>query len=131
MQDVLQRVSGWGLGGGVAYRELLCNVVNKHQTAVSFSISQRGILFPPEMGTDVKAISVSRFTVTSLGPDVCTLLVPCSENICELFPLLPVPPPAKKTQNITVKRTYYSLNNRQKACSLEIEKAASEVGEGR
>lgn len=79
----------------------------------------------------MKAISVSRFTVISLGPDVCTLLVPCSENICELFPLLPIPPPAKKPQNITVKRTYYSLNNRQNACSLEIEKAASEFGEGR
>lgn len=50
------------------YRELLCNVVNRQQMDVSFSISQRGILFPLEMGADVKAISVSEFTVRSLEP---------------------------------------------------------------
>lgn len=35
---------------------------------VSFSISQRSILFPLEMGADAKAISVSGFTVVSLEP---------------------------------------------------------------
>lgn len=55
------------------YRELLCNVVNRQQMeAVCFAEtcadSQRGILFPPEMGADVKAISVSGFTVPSLEP---------------------------------------------------------------
>lgn len=58
---------------------------------VSFSISQRGILFLLEMGADVKAISVSEFTVKSLEPAKSQgqmsvlLIVPCSKNICELF----------------------------------------------
>jgi hypothetical protein len=60
----------WAGDGGKQrwYREPLYNVVNKQQTGVSFSISQRGILFPLETGADVKAISVSGFTVTSLEP---------------------------------------------------------------
>lgn len=57
---------GWGQDW--RYRQLLCNTVNKQPLGVSFSISQRGILFPLEMGADVKAISVSGFTVTSLEP---------------------------------------------------------------
>ena len=92
-------------------REPLGKAVNKEQAGISFSISQRGILFPLEMGTDVEAISVSGFTVTSPEPAKSwgqmsvLLLIPCSENIREFFPPLPVPPPAKKTQNITVRRT--------------------------
>lgn len=49
-------------------RERLRNVANKQQAGVLSSISQGGILFPLEMAADVKAISVSGFTVTSLEP---------------------------------------------------------------
>lgn len=61
----------WGVGEGVVYRELLRNMVNRQQTDVPFSISQRGILFPLGMGAVVKAISVSGFTVMSLEPAKC------------------------------------------------------------
>lgn len=43
-------------------------MANKQQVDVLFSISQGGVLFPLEMGADVKAISVSGFTVMSLEP---------------------------------------------------------------
>lgn len=110
-QAVLQRVSGQGSGEEGWYRELLCNVVNKQQTVVSFSISQRGILFPLEMGADVKAISVSGFTVMSLEPAkswgqmsvLYWFLVP--RTFVGSFHPCPSPPPAKRTQNITVWRT--------------------------
>lgn len=43
-------------------------MVNRQQVDALFSISQGGVLFPLEMGADVKAISVSGFTVMSLEP---------------------------------------------------------------
>lgn len=119
----------------MAYRELLCNVVNKHQTGVSFSISQSGILFPPEVGADVKAISVSGFTGMSLEPAksqgqmsvLCWFLVqrtfvsdfhPCPSHLLHKRPRIS----QLREQNIPG-------ITEAAACSWEMEEAASEGGE--
>lgn len=68
MQDALSRVSGWGPGEEWWEPELFRKEVNKQHAGVLSPISRRGILFPLEMGADVKAISVSGFTVMSLEP---------------------------------------------------------------
>ena len=110
-------------------------MVNKQQADVLFSISRGGVLFPLEMGADVKAISVSGFTVMSLEPAKSRgqmsvlFLIPCSENIRELFPPLSSPPPAKKTQNITIGRTEYSLRSRDRRPVFGAGEGASEAGE--
>lgn len=92
------------------YRELLCNVVNRQQMDVSFSISQRGILFPLETGADVKAISVSGFTVRSLEPAQSRGQLSVLDWFLAQRTSVSYSTPAhstfcQKTQNIPVKRT--------------------------
>lgn len=100
-----------GLGKERRHRELLPNVVNNLQRAVSLSISQRGISFPLAVGADGKAISVSGFTAPSLEParsrgqmSVLAWFLVGRTFVSAIHPCLSLPP-AKETQNITAGRT--------------------------